>query len=123
MFVWSTVCETVVTVAPFLYLQLRVHAGTYAASEGSYTIYSDDAGKTWQRSSGKVSGGECQVAPTDLNNDNNLIIFSRLGGDQRGIAFSSDGGETWQNDSMASGLSTTPCEGSIVAMHGEDSGA
>lgn len=51
-----------------------------------------------------------------MGDDKNLVLFSRLGGDRRGIAFSSDAGETWQNATTADGLDTTPCEGSIVSV-------
>lgn len=56
-------------------------------------VYSDDGGKTWLLSSTPLPGfGEAQLAEVA----NGTIIFNGRNGASRGVAFSHDGGVTWQ---------------------------
>ncbi len=66
---------------------------------GNWTLaaaYSDDHGKTWhigKKSADKKGINEVSIAETD---DGGLVVVSRAwGGNQRKVAYSEDGGETW----------------------------
>lgn len=91
--------------------------GAYASKEsgpGSFAIYSDDHGKTWDRSSstGDTSTEECQIAPMGKQ----LVMITRtpLG---HFMAYSNDTGETWFGMNMPSSLNPqTDCEGSILSI-------
>jgi len=91
----------------------------YAAIPGSYTIYSDDGGDSWNRSEsiGATGSGECQVAAMDVQSDNPVLIMAARSNAGRYISYSKDGGESWFNTSLDKSLDPqTPCESSIVSM-------
>jgi hypothetical protein len=62
----------------------------------TFTIYSDDHGRTWQRGQlvpGDQGGDECQVV--ELANGNILMDIRQEKGPSRWLAESTDGGSTW----------------------------
>ena len=96
----------------------NLHAGTYAGGHGSYSIYSDDGGKSWHRSqlTANSSTGECQLAAFG-ETGNPLLILAMRSPNGRFLAYSNDSGETWDNLTLATSLNPqTPCEGSILAL-------
>jgi sialidase-1 len=82
---------------------------------GSHVIYSDDHGKSWQLG-GSVIGGcnECQVVELA---DGRLMLNMRMqknGQGKRGIATSTDGGETWSKFKLDSTLIEPVCQASFL---------
>ena len=97
------------------------HSGAYAGSggPGSYTIYSDDGGKNWNRSQPAASKttGECQVAALGQSGSPLLILVMRSGKGSRFIAYSNNSGETWFNLSVATTLQPqNSCEASVTTV-------
>ena len=91
----------------------------YASGPGSYTIYSDNGGESWNRSKsiGSALTGECQVAAMDVQSDAPLLIMASRSIIGRFLSYSKDGGASWFNTSLDKHLSPqTPCESSIVSM-------
>ncbi|MCK5173149.1 MAG: exo-alpha-sialidase [Planctomycetes bacterium] len=88
---------------------------TSKAGFGSHVIYSDDHGKNWQLG-GTVIGGcnECQVVELA---DGTLMLNARVqegGQGKRGIATSTDGGETWSKFKFDPTLIEPVCQGSFL---------
>lgn len=50
----------------------------YAAVPGSYVIFSDDGGKSWNRSQSieAAGSGECQVAAMGIKSDSPMLIMA-----------------------------------------------
>lgn len=89
----------------------------YASVPGSYIIFSDDGGITWNRSQPIGVGGECQVAAMNVFSDSPTLIMASRSAVGRYISYSKDGGESWFNTSLDKSLNPqTPCESSIVSM-------
>jgi sialidase-1 len=86
----------------------------YATGPGSYTIISDDGGKSWSRSQsiGVPSSGECQVAAMNVDSDSPVLIMAARSIAGRYISYSNDGGESWFNTSLDTSLN----QSSIVSM-------
>ena len=87
---------------------------------GSFSIYSDDHGKTWKGSkpTGDTSTEECQIVPLGLEDKavQQLMMTARtpLG---HVFTYSNDSGETWVNTSMPKTLNPqADCESSILAI-------
>ena len=83
-------------------------------------MLSDDHGATW-RTGGAVTGGvkgggECTAAPTGARADGNGVLMSMRGDNQRLQAWSTDGGESWGNATVATQLPepVSGCEGSLA---------
>jgi sialidase-1 len=95
-------------------------------SRYSYTIISDDSGKTWQLGSGKIGPmhtTECSIAQSF--DDSSIYMYSRIWDARavgvsykRGIAKSADGGKTWTNATLSGLGDTAPdCEGSMISSN------
>ena len=97
---------------------MHVHnIGMYAGVPGSYVIFSDDGGMTWNRSQSIGAGGECQVAAMNIDSDSPLLIMASRSVMGRYMSYSKNGGESWFNTSVDKSLNPqTPCESSIVSM-------
>ncbi len=85
----------------------------------SHAILSDDHGATW-RFGGAVASGcnECQVVE---RSDGSLLLNIRMQkGDRhrRGIATSTDGGETWGECNLDDALPCPRCQASMISAHG-----
>ena len=94
----------------------------YTASRHSFTIISDDHGVSWRIGS-KVQPyhtTECSVAQS-YEGTGDLYLYTRIWGHQpgeprRGIAKSTDGGETFGNATLRGLGDTAPdCEGSMIS--------
>lgn len=86
----------------------------------SHVIYSDDSGETW-RVGGSASEGTNESTIEEI--EAGLLYFNcrnkyRLddGGNFRGIAFSTDGGETFTPIVHDAGLPEPICQGSVLAF-------
>ncbi len=81
---------------------------------GSHIIYSDDHGLSWNRGETLNVGGECQIIET-VNGD--LGINCRTSKeDFRYVAWSHDGGETWDSPYVDEGLPEIGCMASIYRL-------
>lgn len=89
----------------------------------SFTIISDDHGKSWRIGSKQVQPyhtTECSVAQS-FDGGGDLYMYTRIWGHlpgeaRRGIARSTDGGETWDNATLRGLGDTAPdCEGSMIS--------
>ncbi len=85
----------------------------------SHMILSDDHGKTW-RNSGRIGAGgnECQVVELQ---DGTLLVNTRMQQEfqgMRGIATSSDGGETWTEITHDPHLPGPRCQASLIRLAG-----
>lgn len=106
-----------------LAINIIIYTGAFALKEtgpGSFTIYSDNHGKTWERSlpTGDTSTEECQVAPLGIskNGVKQLIMTARTSMGHS-MAYSNDTGETWFDLSMPRSLDPqTDCESSILSI-------
>ena len=88
---------------------------------GSHVIYSDDHGETWKLG-GAVGPGvnECQVAElADGSLMLNMRSYDTTHANQRAIARSTDGGETWSALSYDSALVEPICQASFLRYTGE----
>jgi len=85
----------------------------------SNTIFSDDGGKSWQIGHTFSKGNECML--TELS-DGNVYINMRRSREQkerkRISAISSDGGETFAQETFVDDLKSPICQGSIVCYDG-----
>lgn len=90
----------------------------YASVPGSYVIFSDDGGMSWNRSQPiGAASGECQVAAMNVDSESPMLIMAARAILSRYISYSKDGGESWFNTSLDKSLNPqTPCESSIVSM-------
>lgn len=83
----------------------------------SHMMFSDDGGRSWRSGQPIQAGGnECQVIERV---DGSLLVNTRMqGGFEgfRGIATSSDGGETWSAIEQEKQLTCPKCQGSLVRM-------
>ena len=82
-------------------------------------IFSDDGGKTWNRSQpiGAKGSGECQVAAMNVESNSPVLIMASRSIAGHYISYSKNGGQTWFNTSIDNSLSPqTPCESSLVSM-------
>ena len=78
----------------------------------NYAVYSDDNGITWNVSEQAYSNGdEAKVAEL---NDGTILMSVRRSGGERGYAKSTDGGETWSEQSTWSDLKVNACNGDIL---------
>jgi len=105
--------------------RLIVAGGDFYQGKKVLCFYSDDHGKTWQRSNvvpweGKVHwASESKVAEL---NDGTLVLNSRTFVDNgtkqrlRTRAFSTDGGTTWSMLENDPALKTVSCNGSLIAF-------
>ena len=93
------------------------------ASRYSFSIISDDHGATWRIGSKQVQPyhtTECSVAQS-YHGRGELYMYTRIwahkaGEARRGIAKSTDGGETWDTATLRGLGDTAPdCEGSMVS--------
>jgi sialidase-1 len=93
---------------------------THGKTQLSYTILSDDAGKSWRRGKplDRDASDECEAV--ELSDGSlYMTLRSRRGKRQRGYAFSKDGGETWSAVKYDPRLPGPSCQGS-VARFGTD---
>ena len=79
----------------------------------SHVIYSDDQGKTWQIGGEVQNGNESTVAEMA---DGRIIMSCRASGGYRRIAYSADGGVSFQKASANTQLPDPTCQGSILAV-------
>jgi sialidase-1 len=97
-------------------------ADTKWAASTNFVIYSDDHGKTWQRSDIDVSptptGDESQVVELS---DGSLLLNMRLRPPCRRGATSRDGGRTWSELYAIPELPDSGCQGSILRYTWADS--
>ena len=87
----------------------------------NFAIYSDDHGRTWQRSQfvpGKQGGDENQIV--ELAGDRLLMDIRQNSGSHRWLAESADGGQTWAEPRP--GLTVTPVMCAIERFTLKDSG-
>ena len=96
---------------------------THRNARYSFTIISDDHGATWRIGSKQVQPyhtTECSVAQ-NYHGDGALYMYTRIwahkpGEPKRGIAKSTDAGETWDEATLHGLGDTAPdCEGSMVS--------
>ena len=90
----------------------NVRKGPYGY--GAHVLFSDDHGKTWQKSEPIKPGcNESQI--TELS-DGTLVMNMRSYNDQycRAISFSKDGGETWTKIKHDYQLVESRCQASII---------
>lgn len=83
---------------------------------GAHVLYSDDHGKTWNRSESIKPGcNESQV--TELS-DGTLVMNMRSYNEKysRAISFSTDGGQTWTDIEHDFQLVESRCQGSILGL-------
>lgn len=103
------------------------HKGVYASgggAPGSFSIFSDDGGKTWLTSqpTSDPSTSECQIAPLDISSNpspkaTKLIMSMRTTLGARTFAYSNDSGESWYNMTFSPSLNPqTSVEGSLLAV-------
>ncbi len=82
-------------------------------------VYSDDGGRTWRMGKPVTAfSSECQVV--DLA-DGRLMLNMRenTGQSCRGVALSSDGGETWTKPRYDRALNECPCQASFIRYTSE----
>lgn len=85
----------------------------------SHVIYSDDQGKSWKLG-GRTQAdqvNECTIV--ELNNGNlmlNMRNYQRDEQQARQVAESKDGGITWQNQHIDTGLPEPRCQGAILGI-------
>jgi sialidase-1 len=93
----------------------RVDGAGSRHNSRSHVIYSDDHGKTWQ-----IGGilpektNECQIAA--VGDELILNMRSNHGENQRAVARSRDGGETWSELSFDATLIEPVCQASIISI-------
>ncbi len=91
----------------------------------SHVIYSDDGGASWTLGGATEPGtNECQVVE---RSDGTLLLNMRTHGgilqtNQRMVAISRDGGESWDPISEDPGLPEPHCQGSLIRVMASDSG-
>ena len=91
----------------------------------SHVIYSDDGGASWTLGGATEPGtNECQVVERP---DGTLLLNMRTHGgilqtNQRMVAISRDGGESWDSISEDPGLPEPHCQGSLIRVMASDSG-
>lgn len=90
-------------------------------------VYSDDSGKTWQRTNSLKSPdpgfpNECQVAEAS-NGDLVLTSRNQAGKRMRKKAFSKDGGTTWTEIKDDPTQASVACMGSIISGPSEEDGS
>jgi sialidase-1 len=97
---------------------------TRSGKYGSHALYSDDGGKSWQRSSPIYEGcNECQVVELA---DGRLLLNMRMQENPtyrnglRGLSISEDGGESWGEVHFNAALLDPICQGSFLRV--EDGG-
>ena len=81
----------------------------------SFILYSDDGGKTWQRSSAldHDASDECEVVEL-VDGSLYMNMRSRQEKKQRAYSFSRDGGQTWSTVKFDARLPEPSCQGSII---------
>ncbi len=88
--------------------------------------WSDDNGVSWKISNdihreGMTGyGNEAQVA--ELSDGSILLVARNQGGDHRQVSVSRDGGRTWSNMKVDTGLPGIACQGSLLRYEGQDGG-
>jgi sialidase-1 len=98
-------------------------SSNYKRSGGSHMIYSDDHGATWKLGGVSDPGmNECTVAELA---DGTLVLNMRnyRGTARRAVATSTDGGETWSPCVDHPTLVESVCQGSLLAIPGDITGA
>jgi len=85
----------------------------------SHVIYSDDHGKTWKLGgrTPKDQVNECTIV--ELHNGNlmlNMRNYKRNELQARQVAISTDGGLTWENQRIDTGLPEPRCQGAILGV-------
>lgn len=83
----------------------------------SFVFYSDDHGRSWKRSQAldRDASDECEAV--ELSDGRlYLTLRSRGGKNQRGYAFSHDGGQTWSPVQYDPRLTEPDCQGSIIRL-------
>jgi len=81
-------------------------------------IYSDDAGKTWQRGGLTAEKmGECEAVE---RSDGSILLTIRRGAPCRAFATSADGGATWSQPELRKDISCPGCQGSILGYPAGD---
>ncbi|MCE2439938.1 MAG: exo-alpha-sialidase [Candidatus Latescibacteria bacterium] len=98
------------------------HRNPEAYDCGSHSVYSDDGGASW-RLGGSVRPGanECQFGELA---DGTVVMNTRLqthSEGYRGVAFSRDGGESWDGFTHDRNLPCPKCQASLVEGSAEDS--
>ncbi len=85
-----------------------------ASTVRSYMIYSDDHGNTWQ--AGGFPGARSGEPSAVETEDGRILLNARSwdGNNQRAVAFSSDGGDTWGPLSYDVRLPDPPCQGAVI---------
>lgn len=87
----------------------------------SHMMYSDDHGQTWKIGKPIQAGGnECQVVERF---DGSLLVNTRMQGHFqgfRGLAVSTDGGETFTSIEHEKQLPCPKCQGSMIRLAGEN---
>lgn len=94
-------------------------AGFCGESQVSFILYSDDGGRTWQRSSllDHDASDECEVVEL-ADGALYLSMRSRQERRRRAYSFSRDGGQSWSAVSFDARLPEPSCQGSIVRFTG-----
>ncbi len=98
---------------------IQLHTGRlvipsyYFDVRGAHVIYSDDHGASWQKGADLGKGSECQAFEA-VNGSLCLNARTRPPGKYRVVAWSSDGGETWDSWGIDYELPDPPCMASIA---------
>lgn len=98
------------------------HSSGDATSDWSdyqaHGFYSDDHGKTFQISESISIPGSNEAIAAELPNDRMIMSIRNQKGDikQRILAFSSDGGATWDKEYFEASLPDPVCQGSILSF-------
>jgi sialidase-1 len=84
----------------------------------SHVFYSDDHGATWRLGGETPTGNnECQIVEL---RDGSLLLNMRnySGANRRGVARSTDGGDTWSDFALDQALMEPVCQASLIARDG-----
>ena len=79
----------------------------------NYVIYSDDNGRTWQRSECAFKGGD-EAKLIELRDGRVLVSVRRQG--ERGYNLSSDGGHTWETQGTWPEMTVNACNGDMLRV-------
>ena len=104
-----------------LYLVEKINDNIRGWTNG--VAWSDDGGVSWKisndihREGMKGYGNEAQVA--ELSDGSILLVARNQGGEYRQVSVSRDGGRTWSNMRLDTGLPGIACQGSLLRYEGQ----
>jgi sialidase-1 len=90
---------------------------THGKTQLSFTIYSDNGGQSWHLGTplDRDASDECEAVEL-ADGALYLTLRSRHGKNQRGYAFSKDGGKTWSAVRHDAHLPEPSCQGSVIRL-------